>query len=170
MDIRKSLLEEHSKAQCEKIVRYIGSDPAKFAELMKAFFGPDYKVTQRAAWPISYCVRSHPSLIEPYFEKMIALLEKPGIHNAVTRNITRLLQEVTIPRKFHGKLMTACFDFVSTPATSVAVKAFALTILYNLSRYYPEILPELKLVIAERFENESPAFKSRSRRILRKLK
>ena len=37
MDIRQALLEEHSKAQCRKIVNYIGSDKQKFEELMKDF-------------------------------------------------------------------------------------------------------------------------------------
>ena len=136
---------------------------------MQAFFSNECRLTQRATCPLQHCVYAHPGFLKPYFGQLLNALHKPGVHNALIRNITRLLQEVTIPKKFHGKLMTACFDFISSEVTPIAVKAFALTILHNLSGQYPEIAPELKLVIEERFERETPAFKSRARKILKQL-
>ncbi|MBS1670911.1 MAG: hypothetical protein JST94_05595 [Bacteroidetes bacterium] len=62
--------------------------------------------------------------------------------------------------------MNACFNFIETPATPVAIKAFSLTILQKLSLQYPEIKQELKLIIEERWEHETAAFKSRARKIL----
>lgn len=169
MDIREALLEEHSKSQCKKIVDHIGSNKKRFAELIRLFFGNEYRVTQRAGWPLSYCVREHPELITPFFGQLIDMLQKPGTHNAVTRNITRLLQDVQIPKRYHGSIMTICFEFISSPNAPIAVKAFSLTVLDNLSKEYPEIAPELKLIIEERWDQESPAFKSRAKRILKKL-
>lgn len=169
MDIRQALLEEHSKSQCDKIVQYIGADKKKFAELMQAFFGNEYRVTQRAAWPMSYCVKKHPELIAPFFGKLINMLQKPAVHNAVTRNITRLLQDVQIPGKYHGKIMTTCFQFISDVNAPIAVKAFSLTVLDNLSMEYPEIISELKLIIEERWNDETSAFKSRAKKILRRI-
>lgn len=168
MDIQQAILKEHSKAQCNKIVKYIGADRKKFAELMQIFFQGGYRATQRAAWPLSYCANNHPDLVTPYLGKLVALLEKPGVHNAVKRNITRLLQNVQIPVKYHGKVMTTCFKFIADVDTPVAIKAFSLTLLDNLSRLYPEIAKELKLIIEERWNNESPAFKSRARKILKR--
>jgi hypothetical protein len=169
MDIREALLEEHSKSQRNKIVKYIGTDKKKFAELMRVFFGNENGVTQRAAWPLSYSVAEHPELITPYLGRLINMLVKPGVHNAVTRNITRLLQTVEIPRTYHGKIMTACFQFISDINTPAAVKAFSLTLLDNLSREYPEITTELKLIIVDRWNDETPAFKSRAKKILRRI-
>src|SRR5262245_12942215 len=102
MDILKALEKEHSKAQTDKIVQYIGGNKERFAELMKHFFKGEYRVTQRAAWPMSYCVRNHPELVAPYYKKLLDVLQKPAIHVAVTRNIVRLLQDVDIPKKYHG--------------------------------------------------------------------
>lgn len=169
MDIRKALLEEHSKAQCKKIVDYIGNDKRKFAALMKAFFEGEYRITQRAAWPMSCSVKEHPELIRPYFEKLLDMLQKTGVHNAVVRNITRLLQDVKIPKQYHGKIMTICFEYISSENIPVAVKAFSLTVLDNLSKAYPEIRPELKLIIQERLDHETAAFKSRAKKILKHL-
>lgn len=167
MDLYQTILEENSKAQCEKVVRYVGNDTKRFAELMKLFLGSEPLIVQRSGWPLSYCVEKHPELIQPYLKNIIPLLEKPAIHNAVHRNITRLLQYVNIPEKYHGRVMDACFKFVASHETEVAIKAFSLTILDNLSKIYPEIKQELKLVIEERWDHETAAFRSRAKKILK---
>jgi len=65
--------------------------------------------------------------------------------------------------------MNSCFSFIESVSTPVAIKAFSLTTLYNLSKSYPEIKNELKLIIEERWDDETAAFKSRGRRILKQL-
>ena len=166
MDLRKALLKEHSKNQCNKIVKFIDADQARFAELMNLFFEGEYRITQRAAWPMSYCVAEHPELIKPYLKKLIDHLGKKGLHPAIYRNTLRLLQFEEVPQKYHGKLMTSCFDFIQSNEVPSAIKAFALTILENLSKQYPDIKAELKLIIEERWELEKPAFISRARKIM----
>jgi hypothetical protein len=96
-------------------------------------------------------------------------LEKPNLHNSVKRNTVRLLQDIAIPKKFQGQVMNLCFDYISSPDEAAAVKAFSLTILENLSNQYPEIKPELKTIIEDRWDYESAAFHSRARKILKKL-
>ena len=167
MDIKEELLKEHSKKQCNKIVNYIGNDKKRFAELMRLFFRAEYRVTQRAAWPMSYCVRNHPELIKPYFKPLLDNLAKKGLHDSVLRNTVRLLQDVDIPTRYYGRLMNICFDFIQSNDTATAIKAFSLTILANLSKQYPDILAELKLIIEERWQLETAAFHSRAKKILK---
>jgi hypothetical protein len=167
MNLKAALAKEHSKRQCDRIVKYIGDDPGRFAGLMELFFHGEYRIVQRAAWPMSYCVRAHPALIRPYFKRLLDYLDKPGNHIAVVRNTVRLLQDVEIPGRFHGRVMDSCFRFLQSPATPIAVKAFSLTILENMTKDYPDILPELKLIIEEQWEKSTPAFRSRARKIIR---
>src|ERR1043165_3280742 len=157
MDLLKEIEKEHSKTQTEKIIKYVGANKDRFAELMKLFLKGEYRVTQRAAWPMSYCVCNHPELISPYFTQIVDLLEKPGVHDAVKRNIVRLLQFVEIPKKYHGQVMNACFDLIADVETAGAIKAFSLTILDNLAKIYPDIRAELKLIIEERWQHETAA-------------
>ena len=82
---------------------------------MKLFFKGEYRITQRAAWPMSYCVREHPGLINPYYKKIVQLLKRQDVHPAVTRNIVRLLQDVKIPAKWQGDIMDLCFGFIANP-------------------------------------------------------
>lgn len=166
MDIRAALLKEHSRNQCNRIVRYIGRDKKKFGILMKLFFSGEYRVTQRAAWPMSYCVEANPSLIIPYYKKLILFLNRKDVHPAVARNILRLLQKVEIPKKWQGEIMNSCFQFIENPKEAIAIKIFSLTVLGNLAKDYPEILPELRVVIETRWDTETPGFRSRAKKIL----
>ncbi len=75
-----------------------------------------------------------------------------------------------IPEDYHGTLMDSCFKFIEDPKTAIAVKAFSLHLLHQLSKTYPEILPELKLVIEDKLDNETAAFKSVARKILKPSK
>jgi hypothetical protein len=77
-----------------------------------------------------------------------------------------VLEGIDIPKKLHGKVMNVCFQFIENPSTPVAVKAFSLTVLHKLSKYYPEIKQELKVIIEERMETETAAFKTRGKKIL----
>jgi hypothetical protein len=169
MNLHAAILKEHTKAQTDRIVKYVGNDPKRFAELMQLFLKGEPRVVQRSAWPLSYCVKAHPELIKPYFGDIVKYLEKPGTHGAAKRNITRLLQHVEIPKRYHGRIMDICFRLVADPNAEVAWKAFSMTVLERLSQIYPEIKPELRLIIEERMDHESAGFRARARKVLKKL-
>lgn len=169
MNIKNALLKEHSKKQCTAIVSYIGNDKKRFAELMKCFFEGEYRVSQRAAWPMSYCAKNHPELVKPWLKRLLDNLSRPGLHNAIARNTIRFLQDIDIPEKFHGQVMNICFNYIQDTETHAAIKAFSLSALQRLSKQYPDILPELKLIIEERWDYEGAAFKSRAKKILKEI-
>jgi len=166
-NLRSVILHEHSKAQCNKIVEWVADDQKRFDELFHLFLNDDYLVTQRAAWPISYCVATHPEFIKKHFGALIKNLHKPGIHNSIKRNTVRILQEIEIPEIYQGEVMNLCFQYVESPTEAVAVKAFALTVLGNLAKLYPEILPEIKLLIEEQLPHQTAAFRSRAKHLMK---
>jgi hypothetical protein len=169
MNLRQIILAEHSKANCTRIVNWVGNNQLRFDELFYLFLNGEYRVVQRAAWPLSYIVISNPLLIKKHFRKLLKYLHKPGIHDSVKRNTLRLLQDISIPEKFHAEVMNTCFDYILSPIEKPAVKAFSLAILENLSKQYPEIKQELKIVIEDRWDFETAAFRSRAKKILKKL-
>lgn len=169
MDLHLLLKDVLFKEHKDRIIAYIGKDKDRFATLMRLFFTADNRIAQRAAWPMSFCVRDHPELIAPYYKQLLDNLDRKDIHAAVVRNTIRLLQDVDIPKKFHGRVMNKCFDLVQSPESPIAVKAFSLTVLSNLSADYPEIAGELKLVIEDQWDEATPAFRSRAKRVLKKM-
>ena len=136
---------------------------------MHCFLDEEYRLAQRAAWSVSWAARKKPGMITPHIKDLISVLHKKNVHDAVIRNSVRVLQEIDIPEDYHGEVMDACFHFIEKPSTPVAIKVFSLTILFNLSKYYAEIKPELKLIIEDCWEHETAAFKSRAKKILSKL-
>lgn len=167
MNLREELLKEHSKASCERIVAWVGDDQKRFDELFSIFTLNEYRLVQLSAWPVSYCVQAYPQLIKKHFAKLIKNVQRPGIHGAVKRNTVRLLQHIDIPEKYQGEVMNLCFEFIQSHTEKVAVKAFALTVLENLSKEYPEIIPEVKLIIEEQMPHETAAFKGRALRFIK---
>ena len=166
MNLQEEILKEHSKEQCNKIVHWVGKSQHRFDELFQLFLNGGYRVTQRASWPVSYCIEAHPAFIKNNFAKLLNNLHQPNLHNAIKRNTIRLLQYVDIPEKFQGQVMDICFGYVESPSEAVAIKAFSLTVLGNLSKLYPEILPEIKLLIDEQLPHQTSAFMSRGKQFV----
>lgn len=168
MEIYYHLLREHSKFNTTKIVEYVGSNPKRFRELMTIFFDGPYRLTQRAAWPMSYCVEKHPSLVLPYLKKLIGQLNH-STPVAVKRNTLRLLQNIELPRALRGKAVSVCFDFLGSSLEPVSVRVFAMTVIYNVSVVETGLGNELRIVLEDQWLNASPGFRSRAGKILRKL-
>ena len=169
MNIIEELLKEHSRTQALKIAKYACTSSTHFKELMKCYMDPSYRLSQRAAWSVSWAAMQQPEMIKPYIKDLVKQIKRTDAHPAVIRNAVRVLEKIELPEKFHGDIMNACFDFISSPTTPAAIKAFSMTTLFNLSKIYPEIKQELKLMIEENWDQETPAFKSRGRKILKSL-
>jgi hypothetical protein len=167
----QSLLEQgHTKELTTRIVNYIGNDKTRFKELMQIFLKGEYRLTQRAAWPLSYSALEHPNLVKPYYGKLIDKLIDPKQHPAIARNILRLFQETEIPEKYRGKLLDACFRFIPGETYPIAIRAFAITVASKICQPYPELKNELAILLRELMEfKQTPALNVRIKRALKEL-
>lgn len=169
MNIKETLSSVYSKGQIEAVAKYACTNKTCFNELMQCFLCNDNRLAQMASWSVSYAARLNPTLIQPYIKNLAEQLQRKDVHEAIIRNSIRILQDIEIPEEQHGTVMNSCFELIEKPTTPAAIKAFSLTTLYNLTKVYPEIKQELKLLIETLWNNESPAFKSRGKKILKKL-
>jgi hypothetical protein len=169
MHLRNQILKEHMKENCNTIVEWIGDDVSRFNQLFNLFLNDEYRVKQKASWPMSYCVIAHPEFMKNNFDKLIKNLQKPNIHDSIKRNTVRLLQSIEIPEENEGTVMQLCFNYVESPTEAVAIKAFSLTILGNLAKKYPEIIPEIKLLIQDQMPDQTAAFKVRAKKLLKEF-
>lgn len=170
MNVRQEILKEHSKVQCNKILQWVGADQKRFDELFYIFLHDDYRVVQRAAWPVSNCVILHPVFITRHWKDLINNLKKEKLHNAVKRNSLRLMQDIEIPVKFHGEIMNLCFAYLQSPTEALAIKVFSMTVLGNLTKKYPDIVPELLLIIEEQLPQQTAGFRSRAKKVKHMIK
>jgi hypothetical protein len=165
-----TLLENtHSKATTTLIVDEIEANPSKLDELMQLMLGKDLLLAQRAAWPFSFVAEKNPLLFKRYIPQLIQKLENKDDHPAIKRNILRAFQYFNFSAKHEGKLLNISFNLLNDFEQPIAIKAFAMTVIYNLSEKYPEIKNELKLSIENLLPHGSAGIKSRGNKILKQL-
>ncbi|MEM6316043.1 MAG: hypothetical protein AAF960_00145 [Bacteroidota bacterium] len=169
MDLKAAILKEHSKAQAILVRDYIDADQSRFDELMTHFYGNEHRVTQRAAWIMMHCVEKYPFLLNKHLEKLVHNLQNKNLHVAVKRNTVRVLQDVELPEDLMGIAADCCFGYLLDPKEAVAVRAFSMTVLYNICKKEPDLSEELRLVIEEHLPYGTAAFQSRGKKILKAL-
>jgi hypothetical protein len=139
MNLESEILREHSRVQALRLARWVGSDRQRFRNLMTCFLRGDYRTTQRSAWIVGICAERHPELVGPYLGKMLGRMQEPGVHDAVRRNVIRLLQTAEIPRSLLGTVADICFRYLAAADTPIAVKAFSMTVLARARRIFKMI-------------------------------
>jgi hypothetical protein len=163
MGIERELLREHSKVQALKIAAWVGTDKSRVDELLRLLLHGEPLVTQRAAWVTGIVGCRHPELLQPYLKKVFTKMMRPGVHPAVKRNIVGLLRTMEIPRNLLGTVVTICFDLLSSPDETIAVKASAMTVLARIARKEPDLLNELRSVVAHQLPQSTAAFRACAR-------
>lgn len=168
MDLRKQLLKEHSKENSQYIFDFLMENPERFNDLMEIFTTEDYRLNQRSAWIVGMVGEKIGEWLLPYFPVLIECLNQP-IHDAISRNIYRSFQSLPIPQEFEARLYDLCLRDLSNPKSAVAIKVFAMTVAFNISKNHNELQEELALVIEEQLPYGSAGYTSRSRKILKSI-
>jgi hypothetical protein len=169
MDLKELILQRHSQELTRNAIAVIGNNKKRMAQLISLLIANEPEVSRRAAWLASEVARINPGLVMPYASIIASKLNTEFRDAAVTRNVLRLFQFIKIPKTAHGRLMTICFEFITSPGMAPAIKANALSVLYQLAETHPEIRQELLFIIQDQYENESPAFRSRANRIIKRM-
>ncbi|MCD4770109.1 MAG: (deoxy)nucleoside triphosphate pyrophosphohydrolase [Bacteroidales bacterium] len=143
--------------------------------VMRALMGLSLADDTTMAFRSSYCLvkadEKAPGSVAPLYSEMIELM--PGLKNeSVIRSFLKLINTAGIQgfaQKEHGILADCCFTWLNTGNSAIAVKAYAMESLYNLSVIYPELTGELRASINRNMDDGSAAIKARGRQILAKL-
>jgi hypothetical protein len=61
------------------------------------------------------------------------------------------------------------FKLLINPNEAIAVRAFSMTVLFNISKKEPDLKNELKLILAELVNSDSAAIKNRAKHILKEI-
>lgn len=166
MDIKTQLYLENTKDNVQNIVNYIGQNEERFDELMQLFLYDEVRIIQRASWVLGHFADTYPDMVKPHLPQLLEHLYTPK-HNAVRRNILRILQHVEIPEESLGSVVDICFRFLNDPQEAIAIRVFSMTVLYNAALREPDLFPELIDTITPHLEHGSAGFKSRGKKILK---
>ncbi len=156
---------EHSRAQADRIIAWVGTSQPRFDALLALVLGPEKRRAQRASWPLSECAIAHPRLVRRHLPALLEILSRKGLHDALRRHIFRLLQFIDIPPAHHVAAASAAFDALGSPGDPVAVKVCAMTVLHRLAAFFPGLEVELRHLVGEQLPRQTAAFHIRARQL-----
>jgi hypothetical protein len=169
MELETEIKILRSKHQAERLIRWIGTDTRRFAQLMKLFLHGDQDISRRSAWIVGHCCERHPELAQPWLKVMIKKIQEPNVHSALQRCVVRVMQYVEIPRSLKGTVANICFNFISDTKSAIAPQAFAMTVLANIAKKEPDLLKELRVLVHQMLPYGTPAFRARAKKIFKDL-
>jgi len=169
MDIRTQLLSELSRANIDYTIHALGSEPEYFRELINFIISEPDPLPMRASWVVEGITEKYPDLILPYKGMLIRNLRK-YTHPGTRRNLLKIFSRMEIDEKYHGILLDVCFDWLVDENINVAEKVYAMQIIANHLKYYPELTNEFFEIIEDQIPKNSPGFVSRARLIKKQLK
>jgi hypothetical protein len=157
-----------SRLNADILVEKIEEDPDVFEIVWQIMLEDSYPLSMRASWVICHFTRKHPYYLEP---RLAELLERlPGIHTeSVRRNMLNIISMLSIPEEHSGYLFDLCYGMLERPGTSIAIRAYAMTILYNISNAVPDLKPELITLFESQQDSASAGILARSKILLNKL-
>lgn len=167
MEIRKQLAKEFSKMNSVKVSLIVGADQDSFDELMECLLSEDKEISRRAAWAMSFCFKEHSFLFDKHVVTFVELMNNKTYHDAVRRTATQSLENMDIPEDIEGLAYDNGMEILHDPHAPIAVKAYTIQILQNIADKFPELKQELVQVVEDRMDFETPAFRSRGRRMLK---
>ena len=165
MNIDQRLTESYDKENILEVAAYIGSDVARFKQLMESFFGDDKRRARYASWVMMWVLERNPHLGESYLTEYLEVL-RADVHAALKRAILRSMEMMEVPEPLHGPFINVLFDILMDSDSEIAEKVFAMTVIYKFTFIYPDLFTELASVIESQMEYGSAGFKSRGRHIL----
>ena len=171
MNFREQILAELSKRNAVYMASVIGKDKKLFKEVFELILMNEEKVSGRAAWVIEHVWLDYPYMIDPYINDIIDFLPKSKYDNQKRHFAkilsTRNLNEIDEDRL--GILIDRCFTWLEDPVYPTAVKMFSMLIIYNYIKIEPDLAKELIAIIENQYNDSTPGFKNRGKKILKEL-
>jgi hypothetical protein len=170
MTLDDFLLFEMSRRNTDLVAELILKKPALFEELFRIFMRNEEPVSRRAAWVVDTVTENQPDLLKPHLTRILEMLEVFS-HDGLKRHSLRMLSRSPLPEEEEqiGKLMTLCFEWLLSPKEAVSVKVYCMELLYRISQVEPDLKKELAESIEWRLNEETPGFKNRGQKLLKKL-
>lgn len=171
MNFRDQLLAELSKQNTDYIASVIDKDKKLFEEIVELALSNEKYVSGRAAWVIEVLWLKYPTIIDPYINKIIDFLPKSKYDNQ-KRHFTKILSTRNLSELDEnrlGVLIDRCFTWLEDPIYPTAVKMFSMQILFNYVKIESVLASELIAIIENQFEDSTPGFRNRGKKILTEL-
>ncbi len=170
MDYRSHLLRPLSKHFVDQLVAEIIAKPEDFDMAYRLVHDSEVTVAWRAAWACQKISELHPEwFTDAQFLKLTTLaISTP--HSGLQRGCLSTLCNLKLPDDIPVELINACFDWMISPNSAIAVQAKSMRMLQRICRVIPEFKAELRVCL-ESIDHEcySAGFRSTRKNVLKEL-
>jgi 8-oxo-dGTP diphosphatase len=170
-DIQRMVNDMMGRKEADWMATSAIENPDVFNKLFQYSLSSEKRLAFRSSWILTKACDRFPEIIYPYLPPIIESL--PKIENESTlRSFLRIISLSNfdkIDERQHGLLTDFCFNVLNSGFSAIAVKAYAMEILYKSTVIYPGLANELATSIRVLMEEGSAGVTSRGRAILKKL-
>lgn len=146
-------------------------NPAIFHKLLEYSYTSDRKLAFRASWTLTKVCDRYPEMLFPYLSDIIEALPRV-INESVQRSFLRILSLSNLDNlteRHHGLLAEYSFVALNSGFSAIAIKAYAMEILFRLSLIYPELANELASSVRILMEDGSAGIVAKGNSILKRI-
>jgi len=170
MDYRTHLLRPLSRHFVDLLVAEIFVNPADAVLIYQLIFDSDDRVAWRAAWACQKISDKHPEWFNDRQFLEIALLTLSSTHGGLQRGCLATLNNLPLPDPIPVEFINACFEWMISPKSPIAVQALSMKMLYRICVIEPAFRTELIAYLENIDPNDySPGFNSTRRNVLKAL-
>jgi len=166
----KELFPDTSRRTADIAVSVICQSPEIFKNVLDLALEDNGVFAMRAARALNLAAVKRPELVRPYLNdiaKKLPTFKTGGVKRCLLKTISE--RSFDYSDDTMGLLVNTCFDWVNDPSEEVAIKVYALEVLYRISQFYPDIKPELIASIENLMPEASSGIRVRGKMYLKKL-
>lgn len=169
MDIREVLSggDLRSVGHVDEVVAYVGNDPDRFSELMTGLTDARPVVRMRSTDAIEKVTRRHPELLQAHQVSLFQQLQI-ATQQEVRWHLAQLMPRLTWTGDEASGIVHVLTDWIDTETSNIVI-VNSLQAMFDLSAVHPQHRDELEALLESQLETGSPAVKSRSKKLLKKL-
>lgn len=143
MDYREHLIRPLSKLFVDQLVQEIFDYPSDMQIVYKLIFDSDEKVAWRAAWACQKISDKHPEWFTDLYFFELASLAISTAHGGLLRGCLSILNNLPIPEPIPVDFINACFDWMISPKSPIAVQSYSMKMLFRICIIEPDFKQEL---------------------------
>lgn len=169
--IREILNGNISIPACNLIAESALDNPAILSTLFKFSLSDEPTLAFRSSWTLTKVAEIDRSLLEPYLSDLVISLKELK-SEAVIRSFLKIIIQSdfnNMGEKEQGIVASRCFDWLNSAKSAIAIKAYSMEALYNLTLIYPELIDELTSSLTRVMDGGSAGVKARGRLIIEKM-
>jgi len=170
MDYREQLKNPASLRYIDKIAFEALQQHADFLQLFSLIFDEDKNVAWRAAWACQKISEKQSKwFTKEQFLKLTELVISTT-HGGLQRGCLSILNNLPLPEPIPVELINACFDWMVSEKSPIAVQALSMKLLCKICKKEPDFIPEFKAYLENiDIESYSAGFKSMRKNVFKAL-